>query len=86
VVHNRDSVELDHRLAILLALPFVFLVAYTMAANTGAPGRQLSAMALTASPSASLAPAQHRHRCLWRQDALALIFPMLLGYLLPLLS
>jgi O-antigen/teichoic acid export membrane protein len=83
---NRDSVELDHRLAILLALGIVFSVAHTMAQTRARLAGRYGAMSLAiiaagvASTAVSIGIAAW-----WRQDALALLLPMLLGYLIPVL-
>ena len=55
-------------------------------ANAGALGRQIPSHGLGNHRRRNhLYAVKHRHRRLWRQDALALLLPMLLGYLIPVL-
>ena len=81
---NRHSNELDQRLAILLALGVVFSVASTMAQTRARLAGSYRALSLTiiatgvATSAASIGIALW-----WRQDALALLLPMVLGYLMP---
>jgi O-antigen/teichoic acid export membrane protein len=83
---NRDSIDQDRRLAILVALGIAFSVASIMAQNRARLAGRYRAMALTIiatgiiSPAASIGIA-----AIWRQDALALLLPMLLGNLIPVL-
>ena len=83
---NRNSVELDHHLAILLALGIVFSVAYTMAQTRARLAGRYRAMALTIIAGGMIGSAASIGIAIWwRQDALALLLPMLLGYLIPVL-
>jgi O-antigen/teichoic acid export membrane protein len=83
---NRDSVALDRRLAILVAVGIVFSVANTMAQTRARLAGRYRALALTIiangiiSMAASIGIA-----AIWRQDAMALLLPMLLGHLIPIL-
>jgi O-antigen/teichoic acid export membrane protein len=82
----RDSVELDSRLSILLALGIVFSVANTMAQTRARLAGRYRAMALTLIAVGIIGPATSIGIAIWwRQDALALLLPMLLGYLMPVL-
>jgi O-antigen/teichoic acid export membrane protein len=81
---NRDAVELDHRLAILLALGIVFSVANTMALTRARLVGRYRAMALTIIAVGIIgATASIGIAVWWRQDALVFILPMLLSYLIP---
>ena len=83
---NRDSVELDHRLAILLALGIIFSLACTMAQTRARLAGRYRAMALTIIGGGIIGSAASIGIAVWwRQDALALLLPMLLGYLIPTL-
>jgi O-antigen/teichoic acid export membrane protein len=81
---NSDFFGLDRRLAILLAAGIVFSVTNTMAQTRALLADRYRAMALTIiatgiiSMAASIGIA-----ALWRQDATALLVPLLLGYLIP---
>jgi len=83
---NRDSVALDRRLAILVAVGTIFSVVSTMAQARALLAGRYRAMALTIiatgiiSMAASIGIA-----AIWRQDAMALLLPLLLGYLIPVL-
>jgi O-antigen/teichoic acid export membrane protein len=81
-----SSTELDNRLAILLALGIVCSVAHTMAQVRARLAGRYRAMALVIAASGVICPLVSI--CIaawWRQDALALLLPMLLGYLIPVL-
>lgn len=83
---NRDSIDQDPRLAILVALGIVFSVANTMAYARARLAVRYRAMALTIISSGIIGVvASIGIAAIWRQDALALLIPMLLGYLIPVL-
>ena len=83
---NRDSVELDHRLAILVALGIIVSVAHTMAQTRARLVSKYRAIALTTIAAGIIGPAASIGIAVWwRQDALALLLPMLLGYFIPVL-
>jgi O-antigen/teichoic acid export membrane protein len=83
---NRDSIDQDRRLAILVALGIVFSVAQTMAYARARLAVRYRAIALTSISSGIIGVvASIGIAAIWRQDALALLIPMLLGYLIPVL-
>jgi O-antigen/teichoic acid export membrane protein len=83
---NRDSIDQDRRLAIVVALGVAFSVAYTMAQSRARFAGRYRAMVLTGISSAIISVAATIGiAAIWRQDALALLIPMLLGYLIPVL-
>jgi O-antigen/teichoic acid export membrane protein len=78
---NRDSI-----MAILVALGIAFSVASTMAASRARLAGRYRAMALTTIAAGIIClAASIGIAAIWRRDALALLFPMLLGYLIPVL-
>ena len=82
----RESVELDYRLAILVALGIIFSVGHTMAQTRARLAGRYGAMAATMiAVGIMVAVTSVGIAVWWRQNALALILPMLLGYLLPVL-
>ena len=83
---NRDSIDQDRRLAILVALGIAFSVAHTMALTRARLAVRYRAIALTLIATGIIgAAASIGIAAIWRQDALALLIPMLLGYLIPVL-
>jgi O-antigen/teichoic acid export membrane protein len=82
--YNRNSIDQDGRLATLVALGIIFSVLHTMAQTRARLAGRYRAITLATiatgiiSLSASIGIA-----VIWRQDALALLLPMLLGYLVP---
>jgi O-antigen/teichoic acid export membrane protein len=83
---NRGSGELDHRLAILVALGIIFSVANSLALTRARLASRYSAMALTIIAAGIIgAAASIGIAVAWRQDALALLLPILLSYLIPVL-
>jgi len=84
--YSDKAVSLDRRLAIVVAAGIVFSVANTMAQVRARLAGRYRAIALTvvatgiASMASSISVA-----AIWRQDAMALLFAMLLGYLIPVL-
>lgn len=83
---NRDSVALDRNLAILLALGIVFSVAHTMANARARLSGRYREMATAIVASGIIASAAGiAIAAVWRQDALALLLPLLLTYLIPVL-
>jgi O-antigen/teichoic acid export membrane protein len=83
---NRDSTDQDPRLAILVALGIAFSVACSMAYARARLAVRYRAMALTIISSGIISVAASIGIAAgWRQDALALIIPMLLGSLIPVL-
>lgn len=82
----RDSVELDRSLAILLMLGIVLSVANTMAQTRARLASRYRAMALTIIAGGIIGTVVSIGIAVWwRQDALALLLPMLLAYLIPVL-
>lgn len=82
---NRDSVVLDRRLAILVAVGIIFSVVSTMAYARALLSGRHRAIALTIMATGVIGSAASIGIAIWRQDALALLLPMLLGYLIPVL-
>jgi O-antigen/teichoic acid export membrane protein len=83
---NRDFIDQDRRLAILVALGIVFSVANTMAYARARLAVRYRAIALTSISSGIIGVVTSIGiAAIWRQDALALLIPMLLGYLIPVL-
>lgn len=86
VTVTSGSEELDRSFAILLALGIILSIAHTMTQTRARLAGRYRAMALTIIASGIIGPAASIGIAFWwRQDALALIFPMLLSYLIPLL-
>lgn len=82
----RDFVEMDHRLAVLLLLGIAFSVASTMARTRARLAGRYQAIALTTIAGGIIGTAVSLGIAIWwRQDALALLVPVLCGYLIPLL-
>jgi len=82
---NRGAVELDNRLALLLAMGIVFTVTQTLAQTRARLSGRYRATALTIIAVGIIGPAASIGIAVWwRQDALALILPMLLSYLIPI--
>jgi O-antigen/teichoic acid export membrane protein len=80
---NRDAVELDHRLAILLALGIAFVVTNTMAQTRARLAGKYRVMALSIIAAGIIGPAASIGIAVWwRQDVLALVLPLLLSYLI----
>ena len=82
---NRDSAELDRRLAILVALGIVLSVANTMAETRARLAGRYRAVAATILATGVIGAAASIAIAVWRQDALALLLPMVLGNLIPVL-
>jgi O-antigen/teichoic acid export membrane protein len=83
---NRDSMDQDRRLAILIALGIIFSVANTMALTRARLAVRYGAIALTLTAAGIIGvTASVGIAAIWRRDALALLIPMLLGYLIPVL-
>jgi O-antigen/teichoic acid export membrane protein len=80
-----DSVDPDRRLAILVAMGVVFSVVSTMAQVRALIAGRQRAMALSLFATGVIASAASIGIAIWRQDAMALLLPMLLGYLIPVL-
>lgn len=86
VVITNNSADLDYWLALLLAPGIVFSVAHTMTQTRSRLAGRYQAMALVIIASGIIGPAVSIGIAVWwRQDALALILPMLLSYLIPTL-
>lgn len=80
------SAALDYRLAVLLASGIILSVVHTMTQTRARLGGRYQAMALVTIASGIIGPAASiAIAAWWRQDALALILPMLLSYLIPTL-
>lgn len=80
---SRDSIELNHGMAILLALGIVVSVGNTMAQTRARLAGRYRAMARTIIAGGIIGPlVSIAIAAWWRQDAMALLLPMLLGYLL----
>ncbi|MCX7166527.1 MAG: lipopolysaccharide biosynthesis protein [Rhodocyclales bacterium] len=80
------SAALDYRLALLLASGIILSVVHTMTQTRARLGGRYQAMALVTIASGIIGPAAGiAIAAWWRQDALALILPMLLSYLIPTL-
>jgi O-antigen/teichoic acid export membrane protein len=83
---HRDSIDQNPRLAILVALGIVFSVASAMAYARARLAVRYRAIALTSITSGIIGVAASIGiAAIWRQDALALLIPMLLGHLIPVL-
>jgi O-antigen/teichoic acid export membrane protein len=82
---NRDSVALDRRLAILVAVGIVFSATNTMAETRARLADRYRAVAVTIVVTGVIGSAASIGIAIWRQDALALLLPMLLGSLIPVL-
>jgi O-antigen/teichoic acid export membrane protein len=83
---NGDSIDQDRHLAILVALGIAFSVACIMAQNRARLAGRYRAMALTTIATGIIClAATIGIAVIWRQDALALLLPLLLGYLIPIL-
>ena len=80
-----DSIDQDRRLAILVAIGVVFSVMSTMAQVRALLAGRHRAMALSIVISGVIGAAAGIGIALWRQDALALLIPLVLGYLIPVL-
>lgn len=79
-----ESTDQNLGLLILLAFGIVFSVAHTMTQTRARLAGKYRAMALTTIAAGIIGPAASI--CIavwWRQDAVALLLPMLLGYLIP---
>jgi O-antigen/teichoic acid export membrane protein len=82
----KNSIDQNPRVAILVALGIVFSVAHTMANARARFADRYRAIALTSLSSAIISVvATIGIAAIWRQDALALLIPQLLGYLIPVL-
>jgi O-antigen/teichoic acid export membrane protein len=83
---NRDSIDQDRSLAILVALGIALSVADTMALTRARLAVRYRAIALTLIAAGIIGVAASIGIAItWRQDALALLIPMLLGHLIPVL-
>lgn len=83
---NRDSIDQDPRLATLVALGIALSVAHTMALTRARLAVRYRGIALTLVAAGIIGMAASIGIAItWRQDALALLIPMLLGYLIPVL-
>ncbi len=83
---NKDSVAQDRRLAILVAVGIVFSVVSTMASARALLAGRYRAIALTIIATGIMCTAASIGiATFWRQDAMALLVPMLLGDLIPVL-
>lgn len=83
---SRDSVEFERGLAILLALGIVASVGNTMVNTRARLAGRYRAMALVIVASGIIGAATSIAIAVWwRQDAIALLLPMIIGYLLPIL-
>jgi len=83
---NRDSIDQDRHLAILVALGVAFSAPCIMAQNRARLAGRYRAMALTTIATGIICVAASIGiAATWRQDALALLLPMLLAYLIPVL-
>ncbi len=80
-----DSIDHGRRLAILVAMGVVFAVVSTMAQVRALLAGRHRAMALSILATGVIASAASIGIAIWRHDALALLLPMLLGYLIPVL-
>jgi len=80
-----DSVDQDRGLAILVAMGVVFSVVSTMAQVRALLAGRHRAMAVSIVISGVIGAAASIGIALWRQDALALLIPLVLGYLIPVL-
>ncbi|MEO7860391.1 MAG: lipopolysaccharide biosynthesis protein [Nitrospirales bacterium] len=82
----RYFVELDYRLAIILLLGIVLSVTCKMAQTRARIGSKYRAMALTTIAAGLIGAVVSLGIAFWwRQDAVALLLPMLCAYLIPLL-
>lgn len=82
---NRNSAELDRRLAILIATGIISSVVSTMSFARAFLAARHSAIARTIVASGIITAAVSIGLAKWHPDALALLLPMLLGYLIPVL-
>jgi O-antigen/teichoic acid export membrane protein len=83
---NRNSIALDPRLAILVAVGIVFSVANTMVQTRARLDGRYRATAVTIIATGVISMvASIGIATIWRQDAMALLIPLLLGYLIPIL-
>jgi O-antigen/teichoic acid export membrane protein len=83
---NRDSIDQDRSLAILVALGIVFSIANTMALTRARLAIRYRAIGLTLIAAGIVGvTASIGIAAIWRRDALALLIPMLLGNLIPVL-
>jgi O-antigen/teichoic acid export membrane protein len=83
---TKDSVVLGRRLAFLVAVGIIFSVVSTMASARAILAGRYRAMALTIMATGIVTMAASISiAALWRQDAMALLLPMLLGDLIPVL-
>ena len=83
---SKNSAELDPGLAIIVTLGIIFSVGYTMALTRARLAGRYRDMAMTMIAGGITVAAANIGIAYWlRQDALALLLPMLLGYLLPVL-
>lgn len=86
VVITKNSADLDYWLALFLAPGIVFAAAHTMTQTRARLAGRYQAMALVIIVGGIIGPAVSIGIAVWwRQDALALILPMLLSYLIPIL-
>jgi O-antigen/teichoic acid export membrane protein len=82
---TKDSVVLDRRLAILVAVGIVLSVVSTMASARALLAGRYRAIALTIFATGIICiAASIGIAATWRQDAMALLLPMLLGDLIPI--
>lgn len=83
---NKDSIQQDYQTGIIVVLGIAFSPAYIMAQNRARLAGRYRAMALsTIATGIVCVAAGIGIAATWRQDAVALLIPMLLGYLLPVL-
>lgn len=83
---NRNSDELGSELAVLVALGILLSVVNAMASTRAWLGRRFTASAIAIAASGVITAATSIVIALfWRRDALALLIPMMLGYLVPAL-
>lgn len=81
---SRDSADSEHWMAVVLALGILFSVVYTMAQTRARLAGRYRGMALTIVAGGFIGPTASIGIAIWwRQDALALLVPMLLSYLVP---
>jgi O-antigen/teichoic acid export membrane protein len=83
---SSDSTELDQGMTVLIAIGIVVAVGNTMTQTRARLAGRYRAMALTIIAGGIIGPmVSIGIAAWWRQDALALLLPMLLGYLLSVL-
>jgi O-antigen/teichoic acid export membrane protein len=82
---NRYFIDEDGRLAIIVALGIVLSVTNTLAQTRARLAGRYRTMGLSIIVSGVISVAVSIGVAAWRQDALALLVPLLLGYLIPVL-